>query len=321
RLAEELYGADDPRTADQLDNLARLHQAAGQHARAESLLQRSLQIKEAKLGKEHAAVALTLHNLAALYGHTGQYAKAEPLYRRSLEIMEAKLGKDHPDVATALNNLAALYQSMEEYAKAEPLLQRSLEIQEARRGKDHPDVALALHNLAALYQSMGEHARAETLARRGLEIKEAELGKDHPTVAASLSILAQLEGAAGRWQASARHIGEALRVSRHHSITVLPALSEPEQLAFLHERFPHRLHLGLSLALAEPGLAARAAEWLLNAKGLPEAVLAERAWLARDAGDPARARAARELRDVRLRLARLTLADAPAGQLADRRRE
>ena len=40
RLAEELYGADDPRTADQLDNLARLHQAAGHHARAESLLQR-----------------------------------------------------------------------------------------------------------------------------------------------------------------------------------------------------------------------------------------------------------------------------------------
>src|SRR2546421_709641 len=50
RLAEELYGADDPRTADQLDTLARLHQAAGHHAKAESLLQRSLQIKEAKLG-------------------------------------------------------------------------------------------------------------------------------------------------------------------------------------------------------------------------------------------------------------------------------
>src|SRR5437879_3854976 len=49
RMAEELYGADDPRTADQLDNLARLHQAAGQHARAESVFLRSLQIKEAKL--------------------------------------------------------------------------------------------------------------------------------------------------------------------------------------------------------------------------------------------------------------------------------
>jgi tetratricopeptide (TPR) repeat protein len=84
RLAEKLYGANDPRTPDQLDNLARLHQAAGQHARAESLLQRSLKIKQAKLGKDHAAVARALYNLAALCGHTGQYAKAEPLYRRSL---------------------------------------------------------------------------------------------------------------------------------------------------------------------------------------------------------------------------------------------
>jgi tetratricopeptide (TPR) repeat protein len=321
RLAEELYGADDPRTADQLDNLARLHQAAGQNARAESLLQRSLQIKEAKLGKDHAAVALALHNLAALYGHTGQYAKAELLYRRSLDLMEAKLGKDHPDVAAALDNLAALYRETGQHAQALPLLERSLEIQEARRGKDHPQVAIALDHLATLYQSMKEYAKAEPLYRRSLAIQEAELGKDHPTIAASLSILALLEGAQGQWQDSAGHAGEALRISRRYSVTVLPALSEPEQLAFLHERSSHRLHLALSLALAEPGLAAREAEWLLNGKGLPEAVLAERAWLARDAGDPERARAARELRDVRLRLARLTLADAPAGQPADRRRE
>src|SRR5262245_2355668 len=125
RMAEELYGADDPRTADQLDNLARLHQAAGQHARAEPLLQRSLQIKEAKRGKDHADVALALHNLAALYGHTGQYTKAEPLYRRSLEIMEATLGKDHPDVATALDNLAALYRETGQHTQALPLLQHS----------------------------------------------------------------------------------------------------------------------------------------------------------------------------------------------------
>jgi CHAT domain-containing protein/Tfp pilus assembly protein PilF len=405
RMAEELYGADDLRTADQLDNLARLHHTAGQHPRAESLLQRSLQIKVAKRGKDHADVALALHNLAALHVHTGQYARAEPLYRRTLEIMEATLGKDHPKVAAALDNLAALYretgqhaqalpllvhsleirearhgkdhpevalaldnlaglyrsmkqhdkaeplykraleimeakqgkddpqvataldhlgalyQAMKEYNRAEPLYRRSLEIKEAKRGKDHPEVALALHNLATLYQTMGEYAKAETHSRRGLAIKEAELGKDHPAIAASHSILALLEGAQGTWKDSARHAEEALRVSRRHSVTVLPGLSEPEQLAFLHEKFPQRLHFALSLALAEPNLAARAAEWLLNGKSLPEDVLAERAWLARDVGDPERAKGARELRDVRLRLAGLTFTDAPAEQLADRRRE
>ena len=52
-----------------MDTLARLHQAARQPARAESLLQRSLEIKKAKLGKHHPAVARTLYHLAALYAH------------------------------------------------------------------------------------------------------------------------------------------------------------------------------------------------------------------------------------------------------------
>ena len=85
--------------ADSLNNLAVLYQDMGQYAKAEPLFQRSLEIREAKLGKDHPDVAASLNNLAVLYQDMGQYAKAEPLYQRSLKIREAKLGKDHPDVA------------------------------------------------------------------------------------------------------------------------------------------------------------------------------------------------------------------------------
>ena len=131
-----------------LNNLANLYKDMGQYAKAEPLYQRSLKIRESKLGPDHPDVATSLNNLAALYADMGQYAKAEPLYQRSLKISESKLGPDHPDVATSLNNLASLYKDMGQYAKAEPLYQRSLKISESKLGPDHPDVATSLNNLA-----------------------------------------------------------------------------------------------------------------------------------------------------------------------------
>ena len=55
--------------------------AMRQYAEAESLLQRSLKIKEFKLGPDHLDVAQSLFWLATLYTAMEQYAKAEPLYR------------------------------------------------------------------------------------------------------------------------------------------------------------------------------------------------------------------------------------------------
>src|SRR5262249_5542034 len=88
------------------------------YAKAEPLYQRSLKIRESKLGPDHPDVAQSLNNLATLYKAQGQYAQAEPLYQRSLKIWEAKLGPDHPDVALSLNNLALLYAAMEGWNRA-----------------------------------------------------------------------------------------------------------------------------------------------------------------------------------------------------------
>ena len=57
-----------------------------QYAKAEPLYERSLKIRESKLGPDHPDVADSLNNLANLYADTDQYAKAESLYQRSLKI-------------------------------------------------------------------------------------------------------------------------------------------------------------------------------------------------------------------------------------------
>jgi tetratricopeptide (TPR) repeat protein len=67
------------------------------------LYERSLAIKEAKLGLDHPDTAVTLNNLAGLHKVMGKHAEALSLYERSLAIAEAKLGPDHPDTAVTLD--------------------------------------------------------------------------------------------------------------------------------------------------------------------------------------------------------------------------
>ena len=72
----------------------------GQHAEAEPLYQRALEIREKVLDAEHPDIATNLNNLALLLRDMGRYAEAEPLYQRALEIREKVLDAEHPNTAT-----------------------------------------------------------------------------------------------------------------------------------------------------------------------------------------------------------------------------
>jgi CHAT domain-containing protein/Tfp pilus assembly protein PilF len=275
-------------------------------------------------GSQHKETAALMNSLALLYRDEGQYATAEPLFLQSLQIRESKLGKDHPFLTYSLLPLAWLYYHQGQYAKAEPLFQRSLQISEARRGKDHPYVADSLNGLAAVYQAQGQNAKAEPPLQRSLQIQENKLGKDHPSVANTLTNLVKLYGATQRWQQATQAAEAARRGFRQHVSQVLPALAESEQLTFLHEKVEGAWHLALSLGLArtdDDSLVTHSAGWLLNGKGLSQQALAERALLARDSTDPKAAAIGQQLRDVRTRLAALTLRGVPPGQEDSARQE
>jgi len=254
----------------------------------------------------------------------GEYQKATDLFEQVVELANKTLGPDHPNVANSLNNLAELYKKQGRYAEAEPLYKRSLKIKEAKLGPDHPDVAKSLNNLAELYRSQGRYAEAEPLYKRSLEIWEAKLGPDHPDVAKSLNNLAVLHVAQGQWLDAVEAFDRARRTILRHIVRVLPALAEKEQLTFLKATDESALHRALSLAVFrsdDRATAARSAGWLLNGKGLAQQALADRVLLARDGEDPIAAKLVTQLRDVRNRLAALTLATPRPGQEGDRKRE
>lgn len=185
---EPLVGDD----TDIIDLLDRVYYENASYQKAEPLMERALEIDEARFGKDHPNVARDLSNLGALYHDTNRLDLAEPLMEQALVISEARFGKDHPDVARDLNNLAQLYKTTNRLDLAEPLMKRALAIDEASLGKDHPDVATVLSNLAQLYKATNRLDLAEPLMERALAIDEASFGKGHPDVARDLNNLAQL---------------------------------------------------------------------------------------------------------------------------------
>jgi CHAT domain-containing protein/tetratricopeptide (TPR) repeat protein len=191
-LREKALGAEHPKVASSLIDMAVLCSEKGDHGRAEPLYQRALAILEKALGPDHPDVATTLNGLALLHRRKGDARLAEPLYQRILAIREKAFGPFHPEVATTLNALASLYRSRGEYGRAEPLLRRALAIREKAQEQGHPDVADAINNLAEAYREMGDYDRAEPLLLRSLTLREQALGPTHPDVALSLHNLAGL---------------------------------------------------------------------------------------------------------------------------------
>ena len=98
-INEKSFGAEHPKVAIALNNLASLLQATNRLAEAEPLMRRALAIDEKSFGTEHPNVAIRLNNLAQLLQATNRLAEAEPLMRRALAIDEKSYGTEHPNVA------------------------------------------------------------------------------------------------------------------------------------------------------------------------------------------------------------------------------
>lgn len=211
-----------------LDRLAGIYEIQAKYEKAESLYQRSLEIKEKTLGKDFPETTKSVIRLARVYRTQAKYEQAEPMYQKALATFEKVLvdSKDQPsgfrmkegmayedmphlsklqlvmdrnNLAAILNELALLYDNQGRYAEAEPLYLRSIAIHEKNRGKDTPDAASPLDNLASLYEKQGKYKQAERLHQKALELREKALGKDHPDVAISLNNLAFLYDAQGKY--------------------------------------------------------------------------------------------------------------------------
>lgn len=191
-------GADHPKTAAAMVNLALVEIDRGRYASAEPILVSALEALERHLGPDHPDVASTVANLATVRRELGRLAEAEALYRRSLALTEKRLGPKNPQCAIVRNDLAVVLFDLRRYGEAEEQYRQAVAIAEPALGAGHPLTSILVGNLAEACLLQGRPAEAEPLYRRALAAARKALGEQHPALAEMLSGLGRACAALGR---------------------------------------------------------------------------------------------------------------------------
>jgi Tetratricopeptide repeat len=96
-------------------SLPRHRPAQGDLDTARTLYERTLSIREARLGPDHPATVWSLSNLALVLHDQGDLDGVRTLLERALSIRKTRLGPDHPDTARSRELLAAVVKEPENH--------------------------------------------------------------------------------------------------------------------------------------------------------------------------------------------------------------
>jgi tetratricopeptide (TPR) repeat protein len=190
-IRERSFGPNSVEVAASLNDLARIADASGRPARADSLYRRALAIRRSTPAADSTALAESLNNLAAFEQRWGDDAEADSLYRQALGIWERIFGGEDLTLALGLTNLGVVQADQGKYEEAEKLYRRALGIQQRLlQAETHPTIATTLTNLGVALQYEGKLEEAEQVDRRALAQWKELVGENHENVATVLNNLA-----------------------------------------------------------------------------------------------------------------------------------
>jgi tetratricopeptide (TPR) repeat protein len=122
----------DPKTRTEaaivVNNLAVVYYLRKDHAEAERLQLRALNLMEASVGPDHPMLIRPLNNLAALARREGRLEECGEKLRRAMDIAERRLGSDHPLYGALLASYAEYLRRQGEKSQAKAVRARSLQI-------------------------------------------------------------------------------------------------------------------------------------------------------------------------------------------------
>ena len=179
KIAEEVFGPDDVRSARLLNNLGMVYRRTGELDLARSVLEQALELREHTLDEDDLNIALTLDNLGLVLNDLGEKQQAGTYLERSLRLHERALGPEHPELSYSLNNLAMVRDEEGDLEAAQSLFERAVEIDRRAFGTDHPSVATGLYNLGYLATKRGDCRGALARFLEAQAILQSLLPADH----------------------------------------------------------------------------------------------------------------------------------------------
>jgi eukaryotic-like serine/threonine-protein kinase len=212
RMAMAAFGPVDYRTGYAMIHLAdHVRDIEGDHAEAERLYLRGLELIGRRYGEKHTALIHGLSSLAWLKSMEGDHQEAERLYRRTLAIRLAATGPETPEAAAHFNSLAGALERQGRLTEAESLTRQAIATYDRILGPHHYVAGAAIARLASILQGQGRIAESDSLYQLAVATQlEREDGD---------AALAELRRAYGRsllqrraWEPAEAQLLESLRL-------------------------------------------------------------------------------------------------------------
>jgi non-specific serine/threonine protein kinase/serine/threonine-protein kinase len=191
-----------------------VYQNLGLYPKAQSLLERAVEIQRAILGPAHAETLGSMNALARGLEQQGRFPEAEKLARQTLATARQTFGAKNADTLKSMNTLAIILIDEGSYPEAEKLARETLDIARSLLGPEHPDSVKYLINLASVENGLGRYGEAEKLLREALEVQRRVAGPEHPDTLLLMNNLAVVLDDSGRWAESEKIERELLDIER-----------------------------------------------------------------------------------------------------------
>jgi eukaryotic-like serine/threonine-protein kinase len=209
-IDRQLLGADHPRVAVHLHNLAFVMENLGDVRRAEELYRDAIQRNERAYGEHHPVTATAWGNYGLLLQRLGRLQEAESYLRRALNVMLQLYGPEHFDVAYNRVSLGLLLHDKGDLAGAESEYRQALAVYDKTLPPQHQWRASALMYLARLLAERGRGPEALQLADKSIAIWTATSPAGSPKTAQAHAIHGYALLQLGQAQAAAAELDAAL---------------------------------------------------------------------------------------------------------------
>ncbi|CAN5528652.1 hypothetical protein BH09GEM1_BH09GEM1_00400 [soil metagenome] len=234
-LTSRIYGSDDLRTADVLEQQAYVALDRQRLPAAEKMMRDVLRIRSARLAGSDTLVSDAHAGLANVLNEAGHWNDAEGAIRIALRSDEAR-----PNIllrlADHLELLSSILEKQGQTDSAIATARRALSLRKAVGGADRLTMRVAIANLGRIYKTHGEFAAAETLYRQAVVFDRSRLGLEHRITLVDMSEVAAAVDHEGK-------LAEAERLQRD--------LLEPTMRVFTPTHpFPYVLRNNLAHTIA-----------------------------------------------------------------------
>ena len=216
--AERMFGPDDERTLQILNDLAQLHKSYREHAKAIELFRTILDRVERGAVVDPEMLAVVRGNLGESLDATGDVEEASAMLTSSIAAFVAAHPEPHPDTARARVRYAALLLRTGRTEEARAELDAAIKIFDRKLDATHPDALATRLRLATLLEAEGDAAAAIILFTEIVAAGEKSFPPESP-------VLAWYRHLAGRAMLNAERLDEArplleqavegLRAARH----------------------------------------------------------------------------------------------------------